>query len=162
VCDINGAMLEEGKKKADSLDVPGVAEGLQWVESDAESLPFDDNSFDTYSISFGIRNVSNIGKGLEEAHRVLRKGGHFCCLEFSQVNSEVLRKVYDLYSMNVIPHIGSAVAGDGKSYRYLVESIRKFPDQETFSEMIRAAGFSQVRHENLLDGVVAIHSGFKM
>lgn len=162
VCDINPAMLEEGKKKVVDLNIPNASEGLSWVESDAESLPFEDNSFDTYTISFGIRNVSDIDACLKEAHRVLRKGGHFCCLEFSQVNNEVLRQIYDLYSMNVIPYIGAAYAGDGDSYQYLVESIRKFPDQEEFSRIISRNNFKKVRYENLLDGVVAMHSGFKL
>ncbi|WZN61311.1 ubiquinone/menaquinone biosynthesis methyltransferase UbiE [Chloropicon roscoffensis] len=162
ICDINGAMLEEGKKKVAGLDIRDAERGLSWVESDAESLPFDDESFDTYTISFGIRNVSDIDACLSEARRVLKRGGHFCCLEFSQVNNEVLRQVYDLYSMNVIPYIGQAYAGDAHSYQYLVESIRKFPDQEHFKEIIEANGFRGVRYENLLDGVVAIHSGFKL
>jgi len=155
-------MLEEGKKKVETLDIPDAAQGLSWVESDAESLPFEDSTFDTYTISFGIRNVSNIDKCLREAHRVLKRGGHFCCLEFSQVNNEVLRQIYDLYSMNVIPYIGAAYAGDANSYQYLVESIRKFPEQDHFAEIIAANGFKSVRYENLLDGVVAIHSGFKL
>jgi len=162
VCDINPAMLEEGKKKVSGLKIPDALGGLSWVESDAESLPFENESFDTYTISFGIRNVSDIDACLKEAHRVLKKGGHFCCLEFSQVNSEILRQIYDLYSMNVIPYIGAAYAGDSNSYQYLVESIRKFPDQEHFASIIEANGFKCVRYENLLDGVVAIHSGFKL
>jgi 2-methoxy-6-polyprenyl-1,4-benzoquinol methylase len=162
VCDINPAMLKEGKKKVADLNVPKASEGLSWVVSDAESLPFEDNSFDTYTISFGIRNVSDIHACLKEARRVLRRGGHFCCLEFSQVNNEVLRQIYDLYSMNVIPYIGAAYTGDGDSYQYLVESIRQFPDQEEFSNIIARNGFKKVRYENLLDGVVAMHSGFKL
>ena len=157
-------MLEEGKKKvaSDLADVPDAAEGLSFVQSDAESLPFQDGSFDSYSISFGIRNVSDMDRCLQEARRVLKPGGHFCCLEFSQVNNDVLRQVYDLYSLNVIPTLGAAVAGSEDSYKYLVESIRKFPDQDHFSEIIAANGFKGVRYENLLDGVVAIHSGFKL
>lgn len=162
ICDINGAMLEEGKKKVGDLDIPDAAAGLSWVESDAKSLPFEDESFDTYTISFGIRNVSDIDQCLREARRVLKKGGHFCCLEFSQVNNDVLRQIYDLYSMNVIPYVGAAYAGDADSYQYLVESIRKFPDQDHFAEIIEANGFKSVRYESLLDGVVAIHSGFKL
>ena len=161
VFDINAPMLEEGKKKASSLhDIDSSR--MTWVEGNAEQLPFNDNTFDSYTIAFGIRNVTNRDKALFEANRVLKPGGRFLCLEFSKVTLPVLRDIYDEYSFRVIPEIGRVVAGDKDSYQYLVESIRMFPDQETFSEMIREAGFIGVRYENLTAGVVALHSGIKV
>ncbi|KAK9813099.1 hypothetical protein WJX72_009000 [[Myrmecia] bisecta] len=160
VCDINPAMLEEGKKKA--IAAKYDLQGLRWQEGNAEALPFQDHSMDGYTIAFGIRNVTHIDKALQEAHRVLRPGGRFLCLEFSQVVLPGLRELYDLYSMNVIPKIGRVVANDEASYQYLVESIRRFPDQDTFAGMVEDAGLQQVEYENLSGGIVAIHSGFKL
>uniref|UniRef100_A0A8D2B1I6 2-methoxy-6-polyprenyl-1,4-benzoquinol methylase, mitochondrial n=1 Tax=Sciurus vulgaris TaxID=55149 RepID=A0A8D2B1I6_SCIVU len=143
------------------LDVAGGT-GLAWVLGDAEELPFDDDKFDVYTIAFGIRNVTHIDRALQEAHRVLKPGGRFLCLEFSQVNNPLISRLYDLYSFQVIPVLGEVVAGDWKSYQYLVESIRKFPSQEAFKEMIEDAGFQKVTYESLTSGIVAIHSGFKL
>ncbi|XP_068937819.1 2-methoxy-6-polyprenyl-1,4-benzoquinol methylase, mitochondrial isoform X2 [Petaurus breviceps papuanus] len=159
VCDINKEMLKVGKQKAQTL---GHREGLAWVVGDAEELPFDDAKFDVYTIAFGIRNVTHIDQALQEAHRVLRPGGRFLCLEFSQVNNPIISRFYDLYSFQVIPVMGEVIAGDWKSYQYLVESIRRFPAQEEFKEMIEGAGFQKVTYENLTSGIVAIHSGFKL
>ena len=131
------------------------------MEGNAEALPFPDNSFDSYTVAFGIRNVTDRAAALHEARRVLRPGGRFLCLEFSKIVVPGLQQLYDLYSFNVIPEVGRVVAGDAESYRYLVESIRMFPGQEEFAEMVRAAGFSAVAVENLTAGVVAIHSGVK-
>nr|XP_012416571.1 PREDICTED: 2-methoxy-6-polyprenyl-1,4-benzoquinol methylase, mitochondrial isoform X2 [Odobenus rosmarus divergens] len=143
------------------LDVAGGT-GLAWVLGDAEELPFDDDKFDVYTIAFGIRNVTHIDQALQEAHRVLKPGGRFLCLEFSQVNNPLISRLYDLYSFQVIPVLGEVVAGDWKSYQYLVESIRQFPSQEEFKEMIEDAGFEKVTYESLTSGIVAIHSGFKL
>ena len=160
VCDINPEMLAEGRKKAHAAKLD--PQGLDFVEGNAESLPFPDCSYDAYTIAFGIRNVTDINAALREAHRVLKVGGRFLCLEFSHVTLPGLKQIYDAYSFNVIPEIGRAVANDKASYEYLVESIRKFPEQEAFASMIRAAGFSNVQYENLQGGIVAIHSGFKL
>lgn len=159
VCDINASMLKEGEKKAAARGIDLAS--IQWVEGNAEELPFDDNTFDSYTIAFGIRNVTDRQTALCEARRVLRPGGRFLCLEFSKVVVPGLQQLYDMYSFNVIPEIGRVVAGDAESYRYLVESIRMFPSQEEFAEMIRTAGFSAVQFENLTAGVVALHSGVK-
>lgn len=164
VCDINKAMLEEGRRRASRsalLDRPG-APRMDWVTADARKLPFDDCSFDLYTIAFGIRNVTRIDEALREAHRVLRPGGRFLCLEFSTVNQPILRALYERYSFSVIPAMGGLVASDRASYQYLVESIRQFPDQETFATMIQDAGFRCVSHTNLTGGVVAVHSGFRL
>ena len=126
------------------------------------ALPFPDNSFDVYTISFGIRNVTRPQEALNEAFRVLKPGGRLMVLEFSQLPNEGLQKLYDLYSFNVIPRMGQLVAGDRDSYQYLVESIRRFPDQDTFLAMIRAAGFEQARYRNLSLGIAALHSGWKI
>lgn len=160
VCDINAEMLSEGRKRAQikGLDDPSI---IQWVEGDAMKLPFESASFDAYTIAFGIRNVVDIRKALKEAHRVLRPGGVFHCLEFSHVTNPFLSEVYDWYSFNIIPVQGEVFAGDWKSYQYLVESIRKFPDQEDFKEMIEESGFTLVHYENLLQGVASIHTGYK-
>ncbi|MEO0915588.1 MAG: ubiquinone/menaquinone biosynthesis methyltransferase, partial [Pseudomonadota bacterium] len=129
---------------------------------DAMSLPFDDASFDVYTISFGIRNVTRIGDALHEAYRVLRPGGRLMVLEFSRLPEASLQRLYDLYSFNVIPRIGQAIAGDRESYQYLVESIRRFPDQDAFAQMIRDAAFEQVKYRNLSMGIAALHSGWKI
>lgn len=159
VCDINKEMLTVGKQRADSM---GITSGLSWVVGDAEELPFDDNQFDIYTIAFGIRNVTHIEQALQEAQRVLKPGGRFMCLEFSKVSNPILSRLYDAYSFQVIPVLGEVIAGDWKSYQYLVESIRKFPDQEEFKAMIEDAGFYCVRYYNVTNGVVALHSGFKL
>ncbi|XP_069034545.1 2-methoxy-6-polyprenyl-1,4-benzoquinol methylase, mitochondrial [Embiotoca jacksoni] len=159
VCDINKEMLKVGKEKADGLDIRA---GLSWVVGDAEELPFDDDQFDIYTIAFGIRNVTHIDQALQEALRVLKPGGRFMCLEFSKVTNPVLARLYEAYSFQMIPVLGEVIAGDWKSYQYLVESIRKFPDQEEFKCMIEDAGFYCVQYYNLTGGVVALHSGFKL
>ncbi|XP_036209977.1 2-methoxy-6-polyprenyl-1,4-benzoquinol methylase, mitochondrial [Myotis myotis] len=159
VCDINKEMLKIGRKKACAQ---GYKTGLAWVLGDAEELPFDDDKFDVYTIAFGIRNVTHIDRALEEAHRVLKPGGRFLCLEFSQVTNPLVSRLYDLYSFQVIPVMGEVIAKDWKSYQYLVESIRQFPAQEEFKEMIEDAGFQKVTYESLTSGIVAIHSGFKL
>uniref|UniRef100_A0A3B3HPI9 2-methoxy-6-polyprenyl-1,4-benzoquinol methylase, mitochondrial n=2 Tax=Oryzias latipes TaxID=8090 RepID=A0A3B3HPI9_ORYLA len=159
VCDINKEMLKVGRQRADSR---GVTTGLSWVVGDAEELPFNDDQFDLYSIAFGIRNVTRIDQALKEALRVLKPGGRFLCLEFSKVTNPVLERLYDAYSFQVIPVLGEVIAGDWKSYQYLVESIRKFPDQEEFKGLMEDAGFFCVQYFNLTGGVVALHSGFKL
>ncbi|RME16200.1 MAG: bifunctional demethylmenaquinone methyltransferase/2-methoxy-6-polyprenyl-1,4-benzoquinol methylase UbiE [Alphaproteobacteria bacterium] len=159
VLDMTESMLVEGRKRAEAGQ---MAESLDWVVGDAMALPFEANSFDVYTISFGIRNVTRIDDALSEAFRVLRPGGRLMVLEFSQIPNEMLQKVYDLYSFNVIPKMGKLIAGDADSYQYLVESIRKFPDQETFAGMIRSAGFGNVKYRNLSMGIAALHSGWKL
>jgi demethylmenaquinone methyltransferase/2-methoxy-6-polyprenyl-1,4-benzoquinol methylase len=159
VLDMTESMLVEGQKRAEAAQ---MAEKLDWIVGDAMALPFPDNTFDRYTISFGIRNVTRIPDALAEAFRVLRPGGRLMVLEFSQLPNDGLQKLYDLYSFNVIPRMGQLIAGDRDSYQYLVESIRRFPDQETFAEMIRTAGFEQVSYRNLSMGIAALHSGWKI
>jgi demethylmenaquinone methyltransferase/2-methoxy-6-polyprenyl-1,4-benzoquinol methylase len=159
VLDINADMLGVGKARAQKK---GLASQLTFIEANAEDLPLPAKSFDAYTIAFGIRNVPRIDKALAEAFRVLKRGGQFLCLEFSQVDLPGLDRLYDAYSFNIIPRIGQAVTGDGEAYRYLVESIRKFPDAESFEGMIQQAGFSNTRHLRLSGGVVAIHQGWKL
>jgi demethylmenaquinone methyltransferase/2-methoxy-6-polyprenyl-1,4-benzoquinol methylase len=159
VLDMTEDMLVEGRRRAEATT---FAEALDWVVGDAMSLPFAEASFDAYTISFGIRNVTRIEVALAEAYRVLRPGGRLLVLEFSQVPEPSLRWLYDRYSLNVIPALGQALVGDRASYQYLVESIRRFPDQERFAAMIAAAGFGQVRYRNLSMGVAALHSGWKL
>jgi demethylmenaquinone methyltransferase/2-methoxy-6-polyprenyl-1,4-benzoquinol methylase len=159
VLDMTESMLVEGRRRAEAEQLAGR---LDWVAGDAMALPFPDASFDVYTISFGIRNVTRIPDALSEAFRVLRPGGRLMVLEFSQLPNPAMQWAYDRYSFNVIPVMGQIVAGDRESYQYLVESIRRFPDQETFAGMIRAAGFDQVRWRNLTMGVAALHSGWKI
>jgi demethylmenaquinone methyltransferase/2-methoxy-6-polyprenyl-1,4-benzoquinol methylase len=159
VCDMTEPMLIEGRKRAEAEK---LAASLDWVVGDAMALPFPDASFDTYTISFGIRNVTRIPDALREAYRVLKPGGRLMVLEFSRIPNDLMQKAYDIYSFNVIPVMGQIVAGDRDSYQYLVESIRKFPEQEIFAEMIRAAGFGQVKYRNLSLGIAALHSGWKL
>jgi demethylmenaquinone methyltransferase / 2-methoxy-6-polyprenyl-1,4-benzoquinol methylase len=159
VADINGEMLAVGRERARALRLDPV---VTFVEANAESLPFEGGYFDAVTIAFGIRNVPRIDLALAEAFRVLKPGGRFLCLEFSAVNVAGLDRAYDLYSFNVIPALGRIVAGDAESYRYLVESIRRFPNQARFAAMITAAGFERVGFENLSGGIAAIHSGWKL
>ncbi|PPR98715.1 hypothetical protein GOBAR_AA21943 [Gossypium barbadense] len=161
VCDINPNMLDVGKNRALEKGL-GEDKSLVWVQGDAEALSFEDNSMDGYTIAFGIRNVTHIEKVLSEAYRVLKWGGRFLCLELSHVDIPVFKELYDFYSFSVIPRLGEIVAGDRESYQYLVESIRRFPPQEKFASMIADAGFQKVEYENLVGGVVAIHSGLKI
>ena len=159
VLDMTESMLIEGQKRAEA---ESMAEKLDWIVGDAMALPFEDNVFDVYTISFGIRNVTRIPDALSEAYRVLRPGGRLMVLEFSQLPNDGLQKLYDLYSFNVIPKMGKLIANDADSYQYLVESIRKFPDQELFASMIREAEFDMVKYRNLSMGIAALHSGWKI
>lgn len=159
VLDMTENMLIEGRKRAEAA---AQSHQLDWVVGDAMALPFESNSFDVYTISFGIRNVTRVEDALAEAFRVLRPGGRLMVLEFSQLPNPMMQKAYDLYSFNVIPRMGQAIAGDRDSYQYLVESIRKFPDQERFAAMIRQAGFEKVTYRNMTFGVAALHSGWKL
>ncbi|MGR3342300.1 MAG: bifunctional demethylmenaquinone methyltransferase/2-methoxy-6-polyprenyl-1,4-benzoquinol methylase UbiE [Paracoccaceae bacterium] len=159
VLDLTEDMLAEGRKRAEAAQ---LADRLDWIVGDAMALPFEANSFDVYTISFGIRNVTRIGDALAEAYRVLRRGGRLMVLEFSQVPNPALKRAYDLYSFNVIPGLGQLIANDRDAYQYLVESIRKFPDQNQFAEMIRDARFENVNYRNLTMGVAALHSGWKL
>jgi demethylmenaquinone methyltransferase / 2-methoxy-6-polyprenyl-1,4-benzoquinol methylase len=159
VLDINGSMLAVGHDRAVKK---GLADNIEFVEANAEQLPFADNRFDAYTIAFGIRNVPHIDRALAEAYRVLKPGGRFLCLEFSEVEMPLLDRFYDTWSFNAIPRIGDLVAGDADSYRYLVESIRKFPRQADFADMIRAAGFERVTWRNYSGGIAALHSGWKL
>jgi len=158
VADINPDMLKVGKRRAKR----GRIKGLHWAQENAEKLSFPDRGFDAYSIAFGIRNVTHIDQALAEAYRVLKIGGRFYCLEFSTTNWPGFAELYELYSMKVVPRIGKAVARDEASYRYLVESIRRFPPIDMFKAMIGKAGFGQVKAEPILGGLVAIHSGWKI
>ena len=159
VADINTQMLAVGRARAAAQ---GLDHAVRFIEGNAEALPLPDRSFDAVTIAFGIRNVPRVNMALAEAHRVLRFGGRFLCLEFSSVDVPGLDALYDLYSFNVIPALGKAVTGDAEAYRYLVESIRKFPKPAVFAETMRAAGFRRVSHQPLTGGLVAIHSGWRL
>lgn len=159
ILDINPDMLEVGRQRALQK---GLADKLTFIEANAESLPFPDGEFDAYTIAFGIRNVPRIELALKEAHRVLRRGGRFLCLEFSQVDMAGLDRLYRAYSFRAIPALGRLVTGDAEAYRYLVESIRRFPPAETFRDWIGAAGFARASFRKLSGGIVAIHSGWKL
>ena len=159
VLDLTENMLVEGRQRAEA---DSLADSLDWVVGDAMALPFPDNMFDVYTISFGIRNVTRPQEALNEAYRVLRPGGRLMVLEFSQLPNPMMQKAYDLYSFNVIPRMGQMIANDRDSYQYLVESIRNFPDQETFLGMVRDAGFDQAKYRNMTMGIAALHSGWKL
>jgi len=159
VLDINGSMLAVGRDRAEKL---GLAANTDFVEANAEELPFEGDTFDAYTIAFGIRNVPRIEVALAEAYRVLKRGGRFLCLEFSEVEMPLLDKAYEAWSFNAIPRIGKAVTGDGEPYSYLVESIRKFPNQQNFAAMITRAGFNRVTFRNYSGGIAALHSGWKL
>jgi demethylmenaquinone methyltransferase / 2-methoxy-6-polyprenyl-1,4-benzoquinol methylase len=158
VCDINPEMLGEGVKRAEATGETGVG----WVAGDAQQLPMLDGEFDSYTIAFGIRNVTDIDLALREACRVLKPGGRFLCLEFSQVVVPGLDVLYEKFSFSLLPKIGELVAGDREAYQYLVESIRRFPPQARFAAMIEAAGLSHVKVRNLSGGIAAMHSAWKL
>ncbi len=158
VTDINEAMLDQGRKR---LTDQGIASNVEYCLVNAENLPFDDNSFDCISISFGLRNVTNKSVALESMRRCLKPGGRAIILEFSQPTNEAFRKLYDAYSFNVIPKLGELISDDRDSYQYLVESIRQHPPQEELKEMMLDAGFDRVRYHNLTGGIVALHIGYK-
>jgi demethylmenaquinone methyltransferase/2-methoxy-6-polyprenyl-1,4-benzoquinol methylase len=159
VCDINAEMLAVGRERATTR---GHDDAVTFEQGNAEDLPYPDRSFDCVTIAFGIRNVPRIERALSEAHRVLRIGGRFLCLEFSSVDVPGLAALYELYSFNLIPAIGGAVTGDREAYKYLVESIRKFPKPKAFAGMIEAAGFRRVSYTAMTGGVVAMHSGWRL
>ena len=159
VLDLTEPMLVEGRKRAEAS---ALADSLDWVVGDAMALPFAANTFDVYTISFGIRNVTRPQEALNEAYRVLKPGGRLMVLEFSQIPNAMMQKAYDLYSFNIIPRMGQLIANDRDSYQYLVESIRKFPDQDTFLGMVRKAGFEQASYRNLSMGIACLHSGWKI
>ena len=158
VADINPEMLAVGIERAQRRNI----DGLVWAEENAEKLSFADRAFDAYTIAFGIRNVTHIDQALKEAHRVLRRGGRFFCLEFSTTTWPGFSEIYRAYSRNLVPRIGRVVAKDADSYRYLIESIERFPAMPEFARMIGAAGFANVKAEPILGGLVAIHSGWKL
>jgi|TARA_R110002051_G_scaffold74445_1_gene135462 demethylmenaquinone methyltransferase / 2-methoxy-6-polyprenyl-1,4-benzoquinol methylase len=159
VLDINGSMLSVGAERAAKR---GLSDHLTFVEANAEELPFEANSFDAYTIAFGIRNVPHIDVALKEAYRVLKRGGRLMVLEFSEVGQPMLNRIYDEWSFKAIPRFGKMITGDSEPYQYLVESIRKFPNQDNFAGMIRNAGFSRVTYTNYTGGVAALHSGWKL
>ncbi len=159
VLDLTESMLEEGRKRAKNVGISGQ---LKWVVGDAMALPFEDDSFDVYTISFGIRNVTDPQKALSEAYRVLKPGGRIMVLEFSHIPNDLLQWFYDKYSFNVIPRLGQIIASDRSSYQYLVESIRKFPKQESFMKLVNAAGSENTKFRNLTMGVACLHSGWKI
>jgi len=159
VLDINGSMLAVGRDRAEKQ---GVTSNTEFVEANAEQLPFPDETFDAYTIAFGIRNVPRIEVALSEAYRVLKPGGRFLCLEFSEVDLPFLDRAYEAWSFKAIPQIGKMVTGDAEPYAYLVESIRKFPNQSRFAELIRQAGFDRVNFRNYTGGIAALHSGWKL
>ena len=159
ITDINESMLMAGKKRR---DLQSLANKMNWCNANAEQLPFADNAADFVTIAFGLRNVTDRPAALAEAHRVLKAGGRFLCLEFSQVDSAVLQRLYDTWSFSILPTMGQMVAGDAESYRYLVESIAKFPNQENFAVMIRKAGFDRVTWRDYSGGIAALHSGWKL
>ena len=158
ICDISKEMLEVGRSR---VNAAGLSDHIELIEGNAQSLPFERGAYDAYTIAFGIRNVTQIDQALSEAFRVLKPGGRFLCLEFSHCDVAMLDRLYDFHSFEIIPRLGQWVSDDKDSYRYLVESIRKFPKQDAFADMIRSAGFSRVTWRNLTGGIAAIHSGWK-
>jgi demethylmenaquinone methyltransferase/2-methoxy-6-polyprenyl-1,4-benzoquinol methylase len=156
ICDISAEMIEAGRTRAANV------QSLAFVRGNAESLPFASGTFDAYTIAFGMRNLTRQEAALAEAFRVLKRGGRFLCLEFSAVETPLLDTLYDAYSMHAIPALGALVAGDSASYRYLVESIRRFPDQKSFMGVVETAGFERVCYRNLTGGIAAIHSGWRL
>ena len=162
VSDINQDMLDVGIERAMERGMAEGSGGLVWSRQNAEALSFSSRIYDAYTIAFGIRNVTHIDKALKEAHRVLKYGGRFYCLEFSSVEWPGFKEAYDLYSHKLVPRLGKMIADDEDSYRYLVESIRRFPDMPGFEAMIREAGFENTRVEPIMGGLVAIHSGWKV
>lgn len=158
ICDINPAMLNVGKQRAMDKGLHGK---FDWVEGNAEELPFDDNSFDVVTIAFGLRNVTRLSKALSDILRVLKPGGRFYCLEFSHIPVPLLQKAYDRYSFGFLPWAGEKIAGDRAAYQYLAESIRAFPDQAALVKLMQNAGFNAVAYRNLSIGIAAIHHGFK-
>jgi demethylmenaquinone methyltransferase/2-methoxy-6-polyprenyl-1,4-benzoquinol methylase len=159
ICDISPEMLNVGRRK---IEREGLSGHIDLVEGNAEALPFADGTFDACTIAFGIRNVTHIDRALSEAFRVLKPGGRFLCLEFSHVDVPILDRLYDFHSFEIIPRLGTLVAGGSEPYRYLVESIRKFPSQDRFAAMMRAAGFVRATYRNLTGGIAAIHSGWRI
>jgi demethylmenaquinone methyltransferase/2-methoxy-6-polyprenyl-1,4-benzoquinol methylase len=159
VCDINESMIAQGRDRA--LD-RGRLDDITWVVGDAEALPIDSASVDAYTIAFGLRNVTRIDAALAEARRVLKPGGRFLCLEFSHVGLAPLRRAYDLYSFTVLPRLGQMVAGDRDAYQYLVESIRRFPQQDELVRLMAAAGLERAGFRNLTGGIAALHSGWRL
>jgi demethylmenaquinone methyltransferase/2-methoxy-6-polyprenyl-1,4-benzoquinol methylase len=157
ICDISAEMMQVGRARGN-----GEAGRLTFVQGNAEALPFAERKFDAYTIAFGMRNLTHMQAALREAFRVLKPGGRFMCLEFSSVEVPLLDALYDAYSFNAIPALGGLVAGDSAAYRYLVESIRRFPDQKTFTRLIETAGFERVRYRNLTGGIAAIHSAWRL
>ena len=164
VCDINTEMLRVGERRARDRFGNAILDqsrALEFVQGNAQDLHFEDNTFDLYTIAFGLRNVTDVDAALREACRVLKPGGRFMCLEFSQLPHPLLQSLYDTYSFQIIPALGEFVANDRASYQYLVESIRKFSDQETLVARMQQAGMEQVQYTNLTGGIVAIHEGWK-
>ena len=159
VLDLTSSMLAEGRSRAEAKQ---MINEIDWVVGDAMNLPFEDNVFDVYTISFGIRNVTRPQEALKEAYRVLKPGGRIMVLEFSQIPVPLGQWFYDRYSFNLIPKMGELIANDRSSYQYLVESIRKFPDQETFLGMVEATGFENAKYRNLSLGIACLHSGWKI
>ena len=158
ICDINSEMLDVGRRKVASANLAGR---VTLVQGNAEELPFADKSFDAYTIGFGIRNVTHIDRALSEAFRVLKIGGQFLCLEFSECQVPILDRLYDFHSFEVIPRLATLAAGSSEPYQYLVESIRKFPNQAAFAALIREQGFARVSYRNLTGGIAAIHTAWK-
>ena len=159
ILDRNENMLKEGKRRSNDAQ---IEKNLEWVCGDAMKLPFENEVFDYYTISFGIRNVLDLNRCLSEAFRVLKPGGRIMILEFSKVENKTLNKLYDAFSFNIVPRLGKLIANDSESYQYLIESIRKFPNQEKLEHLVTEAGFRQVKYRNLTQGVVAMHSGWKI